>query len=94
VVLNKNGQVIFYTMMLMIVVVLLALALSPIVNTFVVDARNSTTDSQVGLDCENETISDYTKSQCILTDITTPYFFFGLIGIALLIIGARVMLGQ
>jgi hypothetical protein len=49
-------------------------------NTFVIDARNSTSDTQVGLDCDNESISDFTKSQCFITDISTPYFFFGLIG--------------
>lgn len=89
---NKRGQVIFYTLMLAIVVVIIALALVPVVNTFVTDARNVTDDTRVGLDCSNETISDFQKSQCVLTDIATPYFFFGLIGIALLIIGARVVL--
>lgn len=93
-VLNKNGQVVFYTLMLAVVVVILALALTPIVNTFVSDARGNTTDTQLGLDCDNSTISDFTKSQCVLTDVATPYFFFGLIGIALLIIGAKVILGQ
>ena len=90
---NNNGQVVFYTLMLGIVVVILALSLAPIVNTFATDARNVTDDTRVGLDCNNSSISDYQKSQCILTDIATPYFFYGLIGIALLIIGAKVAIG-
>lgn len=92
-VVNKRGQIIFYTMMLMIVIVVVALAIAPVVNQFANTAREPSSDTQVGLDCSNESISDYTKSQCVLTDAATPYFFFGLIGIALLVLGARVILG-
>lgn len=89
---NNRGQVVFFALMLGIVVVLLAMALVPVVNQVVGETRNATTDTQVGLDCSNTSISDYVKSQCIITDVTTPYFFFGLVGIALLIIGAKVLL--
>jgi hypothetical protein len=89
---NNRGQVIFYTLMLMIVVVLLALALAPIVNQFTTEARNATTETAVGLDCSNASIDDFVKSQCMIVDVTTPYFFFGMIAIALLIIGAKILL--
>ena len=92
-VLNNRGQTVFYTLMLMIVVVVLALAIVPVVKSFVDDARSPTSDTAVGLDCNNETISDYQKGQCMLTDLATPYFFFGLLGIAALVIGAKVALG-
>lgn len=90
---NRKGQVIFYTLMLAIVIVVIAMALIPVVNNFTNDARNTTTDTRVGLDCSNSSISDYQKSQCMLVDAATPYFFFGLLGIALLVIGARVAIG-
>lgn len=89
---NNRGQVVFFVLMLGIVVVLLAMALAPIVNQVATDARNVTTNTQVGLDCSNSSISDYQKSQCILVDVATPYFFFGLVGIALLIMGAKWLL--
>ena len=92
-VLNNKGQTVFYTLMLGLLIVVIALALTPVVKVFVDDARNSTSDTQVGLDCSNESISDFTKSQCIITDVSIPYFFFGLIGIALLVIGAQVVIG-
>ena len=92
-VVNKKGQMIFYTLMLMIVIVVLAMATVPVIKSSVDDARGNTTDTQLGLDCANESISDYQKSQCVLTDMATPYFFFGLIGIALLVIGAKVVIG-
>lgn len=86
---SNKGQVVFYALMLGIVVVIIALALVPVVSQFTSSAMNSTDDTHVGLDCSNSSISDYTKSQCILTDATTPYFFYGLIGIALLIMFAK-----
>lgn len=88
-VLNNKGQVVFYALMLGIVVVIIALALVPVVNQFTTEARNVTDDTHVGLDCSNSSISDFQKSQCVLTDAATPYFFFGLIGIALLVMFAK-----
>jgi len=91
-VLNNKGQVIFFTLMLSVTIFIIAMALVPVVQDMTEGAMNSTSDTQVGLDCSNSSITDYTKAQCILTDAATPYFFFGLIGIALLVIGAKVML--
>ena len=92
-VMNNRGQTVFFVLMLGVLVVVLALGLVPVVNDFVVDARNTTSDTQVGLDCNNESISDYQKSQCMLVDVTLPYWFFGMLGIALLVIGARAVAG-
>ena len=89
---NNNGQVVFFALMLGICIVIVALAIVPVVKSFVDDARAPTSETAVGLDCDNETISDYQKGQCLITDISTPYFFFGLIAIALLVIGAKVIL--
>ena len=90
---NNRGQAIFFSLMLFCVVVVIAMALAPVIKSTVDDARNTTSDTQVGLDCANETISDYQKGQCLLVDLTSPYWFFGMLGIAALIIGAKVLFG-
>ena len=92
-VLNKRGQM-FYTIMLGLVVIIIALAIAPVVLSFVNDARAPTSDTAVGLDCGNSSISDYQKGQCVLTDLATPYFFFGLLAIAGIVIGAKLYFGS
>ena len=92
-VLNNKGQVIFYTFMIMALIFVIALALVPVVKNFVDDARAPTSETAVGLDCSNNSISDYQKGQCMITDLATPYWFFGLLSIAALIVGAKVVLG-
>jgi len=91
---NKGGQIFFFTLMLAVVVVVLALALAYPLRQQVDISRDASTNETVGLDCANESISDYNKGQCVLTDLATPYFFFGLLGIAGMVIGAKLMLGQ
>lgn len=90
---NNKAQTIFYTFMLGIVIIILALALAPAVKISVDDARNTTTDSRQGLDCENNSISDFDKSTCITTDMSIPYFVLGIIAIGLIVIGAKVNFG-
>ena len=92
-VLNKNGQVIFYTLMLAIVVIILAMAMTPVVKQFVDTAKSPSTNESIGLDCNNSSISDFNKAQCTLTDASIPYFFIALIGLAGVIIGAKVVFG-
>lgn len=89
---NNNGQVVFFALMLGICIIIVALGIIPVLKTFVDDARAPTSDTAVGLDCNNETISDYQKGQCMITDVSLPYFFLGLIAIALLVIGAKAVL--
>jgi hypothetical protein len=91
-VLNNKGQAIFFGLMLFVVIVILALSLVVVVKNIVDDARAPTSETAVGMDCNNESISDYQKGQCMLTDLATPYFFFGLLGIGALVIGAKVLL--
>lgn len=90
-VLNNKGQVFFYTMMLAVVVVVLALALAFPIKQTVDVARGNTTTETVGLDCANSSISDFQKSQCVLTDLATPYFVWGLLGLAGAIVGAKIL---
>jgi len=84
---NKKGQVIIITFMIGLVVVILALALAPSLQSQIDDARNVSTDSSVGLDCGNESISNFDKAACVASDITLPYF----IGFLLFLSGAIIV---
>ena len=90
---NKKGQVVFYTLMLSMVVFILAMALAPTVKQFVDDAREPTSATQVGMDCNNATISDFNKAGCVLVDLGLPYFFFGMLALAGIIVGAKLIIG-
>ncbi len=70
-----------------LVVVILALALAPALQSQIDDARKVSTDSSIGLDCSNESISNFDKAACTVTDISLPYF----IGFLLLLAGAVVV---
>ena len=92
-VLNKKGQVFFYTLMLGIVIIVLALALGTPVKDMVDSARNETTDEgQAGLDCTNTTISDFNKGACVVADLTIFHFVGGLLFIAGAVIIAKLIL--
>lgn len=91
--LNSRGQVFFYTLMLAIVVVVLGLALVIPVNQTVESAMQNDTASAQGLDCSNSSISAFQKSSCVITDLATPYYLFGMIAIASMIIGAKLIIG-
>ena len=92
--LDKKAQTtVFFTLMLSISVLVLALALAPIIKSFVDDARAPTSDTQVGLDCSNLSISDWDKATCTLQDLQTPYFFLGIIALAGVIVSAKLLMG-
>jgi len=90
---NRNGQVVFYTFMLAVVVIIIALAFAPVLKSFTDTAREPTTDTAIGLDCNNSSISNFDKGVCIMTDMSLPYFILALIGLAGIIIGAKVVFG-
>lgn len=88
---NNKGQTIFFTLGLGVLVLVVALAFAPALRQFVTDARGPTTDTQVGLDCTNSSISDFDKSTCSVVDLSLPYFIIGLIGIGLTLITAKLL---
>jgi len=51
---NNKGQVIIISFCIGLVVAILALALAPALQSQITDARNVSTDSSIGLDCDNE----------------------------------------
>lgn len=91
---NKQGQVtMLYTLMIAIVVILFAMAVAPTLKIFNDEARGPSTDTSVGLDCNNASISDYDKANCVALDLNFPFVILGFMAVAGIIIGARVMFG-
>lgn len=86
---NSRGQVIFYTMMLAIVLIILALAFAPTLKIFVEDASNPD-----NLDCTNSSISNFDRTACLITDVSMFYFIGGLIFLAGAVIVARVVFAE
>jgi len=91
---NTKGQAVFYTFMLAIVIIILAMALAVPVKQHIDVVRGNNTATQQGLDCANSSITDYQKGQCVLTDLTIPYFFFGLLAISGIVVGAKLVFGN
>jgi len=85
---NKKGQVFFYTLMLGIVVLVLALALATPVKESVNTSRTGS-----DLNCSNSSISNFDKGACIVADLTLFYFIGGLIFIGGAIITAKILWG-
>ena len=91
---NKKGQVIILTFCIGLVVAILALALAPGLQSQITDARNVSTNSSIGLDCNNESISNFDKAACVATDITLPYFIGFLLFFAGAIVVGRIIFEQ
>lgn len=89
---NKSAQA-FYFMMIGICVIILALAFAPVLKASVDDARGNQTSTHEGLSCDSIT-NDWQRGICFGSDIILPYFTFGLIGIAIAIIGAKIVVGS
>jgi len=92
---NKNGfTTVFYTFMLALTIIVLALALSGPIKETVDNARNETYENYYGLNCSSATISDYDKAACVASDMSIFYFVGGLIFVAGMIIAARLVFGN
>ena len=89
---NNKAQVFFYSLMLGILIIIVALALAGPTKDIVDSARNETTDEgQLGLNCTSTTISNFDKGACIVSDLTIFHFIAGLIFIAGAVITAKLM---
>lgn len=92
---NNNGQVIFFTFMIGLTVLILAMALAFPIKETIDNATNYTgnvTGSAATLDCSNESISIFDKGACVVSDISMFYFVGGLIFMVGSIIVAKVLL--
>lgn len=88
---NSKGQIFGYSLMLGITVIVLALALAPVGKSFIDSAMNTTVGDTLGLDCSNESISNFDKGTCVITDFSLVYFFGGLILIGGGIIASKII---
>lgn len=91
---NKKGSVVIYTMMIGILIIILALALAPSVQDTISNAMSPSSEDAIGLDCDNESISNFDKAACVGADLTLFYFIGTLIFIGGIIITAKVTIGQ
>ena len=71
----------------------MALAFAPVIKEFTDDARNPSSDTNVGLDCDNDYISNFDKANCLFVDYMNPYFVGFLIFAAGAIITAKLIGG-
>ena len=88
---NNRGSVVIYGLMLGMLIIILALALAPAVQDFTTEAMNQTVGDKAGLDCSNESISNFDKGACISVDLTLFYFIGSLIFIGGLILTSRII---
>jgi len=93
---NHNGQTVFLTFMLFIIVIILALSLAKPISDFTITARN---DTSSGLGCDNatrmanETTGLFDQGTCLILDLYLPYFIGFLVAMAGMVIGAKLLLG-
>ncbi len=81
---DKRGQVIFYTLMLSIIIIVITLAFAPIVKQFIMGSRGD-------LDCSNPSISDWDKGTCYFLDIIFWLMICFGVGLAIVVLGAKVI---
>lgn len=88
---NSKGSIMIYSIMLSIVVLVLAMALAPAGKSFIDSAMNVSTADAIGLDCANESISNFDKATCTITDFSLFWFFGSLIFISGCIVTGRIV---
>jgi hypothetical protein len=87
--LNNKGQVFFYTFMIGIVIMVLAMALAFPIKEVVDTARSNSTSDSIGLNCSSPP-DNYYRAACLISDATIPYFIIGLLALGGAVIGAKV----
>lgn len=84
---NKKGITLFYTLMLGITIIVLALALASPVKEFCDTARTN-------MNCSDGTsLSIYDEATCVGYDVMKPFVTGGLILIGFAVIGAKIVWG-
>ena len=71
---NNKGQTFLLALMVATVFVILALAFAPVIKQFGDEARNDTTDTQIGLNCSSDTLTKFDEANCVAIDMMNPYF--------------------
>jgi len=81
---NKKGSIIFYSLMLGLTIIVLALALAPPIQDFTDDALSD-------LDCDSVSISQFDKAACVVVDLNLFYFAGSLLLIGGVIVTAKII---
>ena len=90
---NSRGNITyFYGIMLGVTIIILALDLAPAVANSTNSARNASSGDTIGLDCSNDSISNFDKATCIATDINLFYFIASLFFVGGAVITAKIIL--
>ena len=87
---NNKAQASVLVFMIAVVVIILALALAYPVNQMTTNAMNETSEIG-GMNCTSTT-DDFVKAGCWVVDLGQGYFIGGLLALAGLIIGARLIM--
>lgn len=99
---NRKGDIsVLVTLMLAMLIIVLALALAPVLsqnslgirgenNTLLQSWDSSDTGVTPGMNCDSPS-SDFLEAGCVVSDLLTPTFLAILIGLAGLVIGAKVV---
>ncbi len=89
---KKKAQVVIYTFMLALCIIIVAVALLfPITETTNAVRNESYLGENNGLNCSNPAVDMFVNSACLTTDLTSFYFIGGLIFIAGVVITARIV---
>ena len=79
---NNKAQMLFFSLMLCVVILILALAFAPIIKQFI---TNAATD----MGCNNSGIDDYTKANCFGLDISIWFYILLFIVLAFTVLGSK-----
>lgn len=90
---NNKGQVAIYSFMIGLVILVLILAISPAVKEAIDNSRSETVGDVIGMDCSNESISNFQKAGCLASDLSMFYFIGTLVFIVGAVITARIAFG-
>lgn len=90
---NKSGSVILFGLMLGIVIIILALALAPVLQDTLNETMSPSEGDRFGLDCNNESISNFDKAGCLAVDLSFFYYIGALIFIGGIVIASRITFG-
>jgi len=86
---NNKAQVLIFSLMLGVTMIVLILALAGPIKTQIDATRNAT-----GLNCTNPAITSFDKATCVVVDINMAYFIGGVLFIAGAVIGAKIFFGS
>lgn len=84
---NNKGTILISVMLGVLLFVAVMIFINPI-SDVVTEVRGA---SQ--LDCDNESISDGHKGACLINDLSLPMYIMAGMGVALAVIGARIVMG-